>query len=302
MFDTARAEPPRFDRLARPEEPSLRATWGPLAALVRAKVLKVGEDSQRATWGPLAPLARALSRHLRRIARDQEARAAEVAAARGGQGLAVAEVDYEAETPPTKLTRYVVDLRERRFSKTRLSPRHIEFPSVAPAVAGARHRYVYSTPGASATSVTPQRGVLKTDTEDASQSQIWLPPSAHDYCGEAIFTPRAAASTEDDGYLLTLCFDGLLGTSSLLVLDARDVAAGPIARVPVSVEADLDALPADAEIAGPGHGLHATFVPSLTPSLAAIQQAEDARAQSGARFLADRERDADGPVPTPSHL
>ena len=55
-----------------------------------------------------------------------------------------------------------------------------------------------------------------------------------------IFTPRAgsedAAAEEDDGYLLTTCFDGRTGTSSLLVLDARNVAAGPVARVPLSDE------------------------------------------------------------------
>ena len=289
-MDTARAEPPRFDELAKPEEPSLRATWGPLAALVRASVLKAGEQSQRATWGPLALLARALVRHLRRIDREEEARIAEAAAARGGKMLAE-EVDYEAETPPTTLTRYTVDLRTRRFAKARLSPRHVEFPSVAPAVAGKRHRYVYSTPGASATLITPQRGVLKTDTLDASRSQIWLPPTAYEYCGEAIFTPRADASEEDDGYLLTLCFDGRHGTSALLVLDARDVSAGPVARVPISDEADLAALPADAEIPGPGHGLHATFVPGLAPTLATIQTAEEARAQANARFLSDGDGD-----------
>lgn len=249
--------------------------------------------------------------------------------------LAEAEaMDYERGTPRTSLQCYSVDLEQRSFTKRELSPFHIEFPTgtepavfaishcassaltavlcvplaVAPSVAGKAHRYVYSTAGASATVVTPQRGILKTDTLDMSRSQLWLPPTPCEYCGEPIFTPRSTAregqsgvneeipsaaeevsgsSAEDDGYLLTLCFDGSSGTSSLLVLDARNVGAGPIARVPVSEEADLAHLPEDAEIAGPGHGLHGTFVSGLAPDLATVRAAEEARARAGGRFLSD---------------
>ena len=214
---------------------------------------------------------------------------AERALGGGGNRFLIEDLDYERDVPRTDLVRYTVDLRRRTFSKRPLSTRHVEFPSVAAAVSGRPHRYVYSTPGPSAAGVSPQAGVLKTDTVDASRSQIWL-PREYEFCGEVIFTPRPEPQSEDDGYLLTLCYNGREGTSTMLAFDARGVDAGPIARVPLTTEADGDALPADAAIAGPGHGLHATFVPGLAPTLREVQDAETRRGQTDARFLSDAPR------------
>ena len=263
---------PNFEAISG-DEPSLRSTWGPLAGLVRRLRRIASEErryfARRRTKGQ--------SHNLHKRGKKPQTR------------FLLEEHDYEGETPRATLVRYTVHLESGQVTKSALSPRHVEFPSVAPAVAGARHRYIYSTPGASVDVVTPQRGVLKTDTLDASRSQMWMPPTPYEYCGEAIFTPRARGRSEDDGYLLTLCFDGRDGTSSLLVLDALDVAAGPIARVAVSDATDASELPADATIAGPGHGLHATFVPSLVPTLEEVQAAEAGRRQRSAAFLADHD-------------
>ena len=49
-------------------------------------------------------------------------------------------------------------------------------------------------------------------------------------CGEPAFVPRAGGA-EGDGYILTLLFDKTANTSDLAILDARQLAAGPIARV-----------------------------------------------------------------------
>ena len=38
---------------------------------------------------------------------------------------------------------------------------------------------------------------------------------------------------EDDGYIVTFLVDGKAGDSELLVLDAAQVARGPIARIPI---------------------------------------------------------------------
>lgn len=49
--------------------------------------------------------------------------------------------------------------------------------------------------------------------------------------GEPVFVPRPGGSGEDDGWLVTFVYDGAEGTSELIVLNARDITAGPIARV-----------------------------------------------------------------------
>ena len=51
--------------------------------------------------------------------------------------------------------------------------------------------------------------------------------------GEAVFAPDPDGRSEDDGWLLCTVFDEGAGSSEVAVLDARDVAAGPIARVRV---------------------------------------------------------------------
>ena len=91
---------------------------------------------------------------------------------------------------------------------------------------------------------------------------------------------------------------GVLGTSALLVLDARDVARGPLARVllapPATTTTATRASNDDvAPMFGPGHGLHATFVPDLVPTLEAVHAAERGRRERGACFIGDGDVDGD---------
>ena len=47
--------------------------------------------------------------------------------------------------------------------------------------------------------------------------------------GEPIFVPRSPDAAEDDGWLLTLVYSAKEHRSRLVVLDARDVEAEPVA-------------------------------------------------------------------------
>ena len=49
--------------------------------------------------------------------------------------------------------------------------------------------------------------------------------------GEGLFVPRPGASDEDDGWLLAFVHDEAEGQSELLVVDARELAAPPLARI-----------------------------------------------------------------------
>ena len=53
----------------------------------------------------------------------------------------------------------------------------------------------------------------------------------HGHVGEAVFAPDPGGSAEDDGWLLTLVWDDATDGTDLCVIDARDVAAGPVARL-----------------------------------------------------------------------
>jgi carotenoid cleavage dioxygenase-like enzyme len=54
-------------------------------------------------------------------------------------------------------------------------------------------------------------------------------PSGH--IGETVFAPDPDGSAEDDGWLLNIVYDSARDSSELVVLDAHDIGAGPIARV-----------------------------------------------------------------------
>ena len=49
--------------------------------------------------------------------------------------------------------------------------------------------------------------------------------------GEAVFAPKIGAVDEDDGYLICFVQDELNQRSECLILDAKDIEAGPIATL-----------------------------------------------------------------------
>ena len=49
--------------------------------------------------------------------------------------------------------------------------------------------------------------------------------------GESVFAADPDGSTEDDGWLLNIVYDDRRDASDLVVLDARDITAGPVATV-----------------------------------------------------------------------
>lgn len=51
------------------------------------------------------------------------------------------------------------------------------------------------------------------------------------YGGEAVFVSRPDATVEDDGWLITFVYDNSSETSELVVVNAQDVTAEPVARV-----------------------------------------------------------------------
>ena len=51
----------------------------------------------------------------------------------------------------------------------------------------------------------------------------------HDTCSEPVFVPRHASAEEGDGYLLTVVHRGAENRSDLVILDATDIKAAPIA-------------------------------------------------------------------------
>ena len=72
-------------------------------------------------------------------------------------------------------------------------------------------------------------GWVKHDLVTGESWELKLP--AGRYCSESPFVPRANAVDEDDGYLVSFVIDENKGTSECVILDAKHIEAGPIARI-----------------------------------------------------------------------
>jgi carotenoid cleavage dioxygenase len=72
-------------------------------------------------------------------------------------------------------------------------------------------------------------GYVKTDLQTGESWEYNLGPGQ--YASETPFAPRAGATSEDDGYLISFIIDENTGGSQCVILDARRIQDGPICRI-----------------------------------------------------------------------
>jgi carotenoid cleavage dioxygenase len=126
----------------------------------------------------------------------------------------------------TTLVRWTLDPASGRLGEELLHDRSQEFPRMNETLIGRPHRYGYA---ATWNIGDVASAVLKHDLA-AGTTEAWEPGPAAT-TGEPVFVPRDGASAEDDGWLLTFVHDAAEGASSLVVLPADDLGAGPVATV-----------------------------------------------------------------------
>jgi carotenoid cleavage oxygenase len=138
------------------------------------------------------------------------------------------------------LQRWTLDPGSGKALVEEVDSRPQEFPRADERLATRRHRFGYTTharladfDGRSGAS----SGVLKVDYDTGTVTAHEL--GAGRVAGEFVFVPAADDAGEDEGWLLGYVYDRATDRSELVVLDATDVAADPVARVhlPVRVPA-----------------------------------------------------------------
>ncbi|MEM7218256.1 MAG: carotenoid oxygenase family protein [Pseudomonadota bacterium] len=143
----------------------------------------------------------------------------------------------KANTPevPPMLHRWTIKQKEGRVSESQLDDRSVEFPRVPDALVGQKHRFGYTAEFASGKPMAA--AFRKYDLQTGESSAHDLGPGRTG--GEPVFVPAEGATNEDDGYLLSYVHDGATNSSELVIVDASNVAADPVARVhlPVRVPA-----------------------------------------------------------------
>jgi all-trans-8'-apo-beta-carotenal 15,15'-oxygenase len=136
-----------------------------------------------------------------------------------------------AGRPPT-LWRYRVSPGQRRAEGHELSPQGLEFPQVDGRRATGGYRVVYGVLSDSERGVSGQIGRVELDT---GRTDAWS-PGAGWLVSEPAFVPRPEASDEGDGWLVAHAYDPDRQATDAVVLDARNLAAGPVftAHLPVN--------------------------------------------------------------------
>ncbi|HVV11725.1 carotenoid oxygenase family protein [Amycolatopsis sp.] len=127
------------------------------------------------------------------------------------------------------LYRWVVDPGRRTVSEHALDDAAVEFPTLNDEHVGRGNRYLYTVGAPFLVRKDTGPSVIKYDTAHGSRQVHALDP--HWVVGEAVFVPGQDATAEDDGWLLSVITHETADAARLLVLDASDVAAGPVATV-----------------------------------------------------------------------
>lgn len=137
----------------------------------------------------------------------------------------MAYVDEHSFRP--KLHRWRFDLETGAVKEGHLDDRILEFGTFNQAIAGHKGRYAYST------TTLPGwflfTGVVKHDLETGRSWSLGFGDGR--FGSEAPFAPRVNARDEDDGYLVSFITDMIEDRSECVLIDARDVEAGPVCRI-----------------------------------------------------------------------
>ncbi|MBW8754520.1 MAG: carotenoid oxygenase family protein, partial [Sphingomonadales bacterium] len=126
--------------------------------------------------------------------------------------------------------RWVIDPETKRVERQTLDPTPQEFPRPDERFFGREYRYAWAiglpqdAPG-----FLGQQPLYRHDLVAGTRS-------VHDFGpgrvpGEFVFVPRHADAAEGDGWLMGYVIDTASETTELVVLDASDMAAAPVARV-----------------------------------------------------------------------
>jgi carotenoid cleavage dioxygenase len=123
--------------------------------------------------------------------------------------------------------RWQMNMRTGETKEGPLSDTITEFGMVNSTVAGRPYRWAYSALPTEGWFTF--EGIIKHDVTTGRMETYAFPEGT--YCSETVFAPRPAATSEDDGYLLTYTTDVVNDESHCAIFDAQNPADGPIARV-----------------------------------------------------------------------
>jgi carotenoid cleavage dioxygenase len=132
------------------------------------------------------------------------------------------------EGPPT-LDRWTIDLSAGKVLEERIDDRAQEFPRVDDRLTGRQHRYGYTEHFGWGDGGIRYGSLLKHDLRAGTAAEHVFGPGRQ--AAEGVFVPASPTAAEDEGWVLSVVYDGERDGSDLVILDATDFAGAPVATV-----------------------------------------------------------------------
>jgi all-trans-8'-apo-beta-carotenal 15,15'-oxygenase len=137
-----------------------------------------------------------------------------------------------------------IDLASGTVRTTRLSERCCEFAMVNPERQGLAARFAWMAVAERETGNDPLQAIKKLDLS-TGERRVWS-AAPRGFVSEPLMVPRPGATTEDDGWVLCLVWNGARCASDLVILDAASLAEVAVLELPLAVP----------------HGLHGSWAPA----------------------------------------
>ncbi len=127
-----------------------------------------------------------------------------------------------------QLYQWRFDMKTGQTTEGPLDDANTEFPTLDARLVGKKSRYAYNVHLSDHPTLLFD-GIFKYDLELGDTQRHWFGEGR--FGSEAPFAPSATGTAEDDGYLVSFVYDQNEDRSEVVILDASDMTAEPLARV-----------------------------------------------------------------------
>ena len=137
---------------------------------------------------------------------------------------------YGGETTVARLWKWTIDLELGSVKEEQIDDAPCDFPRIDDRRIGFKNDYGYfTTLETDVESLTIGRHLLKYDLVNDKRLTHDLGENVTG--GEALFAPRTASSSEDDGWVISLAYEAETDRSKLLIINSQDFESAPVAEI-----------------------------------------------------------------------
>eukprot|EP00012_Vannella_robusta_P007097 CAMPEP_0206194036 /NCGR_PEP_ID=MMETSP0166-20121206/6946_1 /ASSEMBLY_ACC=CAM_ASM_000260 /TAXON_ID=95228 /ORGANISM="Vannella robusta, Strain DIVA3 518/3/11/1/6" /LENGTH=501 /DNA_ID=CAMNT_0053610909 /DNA_START=69 /DNA_END=1574 /DNA_ORIENTATION=+ len=137
---------------------------------------------------------------------------------------------FNASAAPGRVYSFDINLALDTMTWKQVDGCSCEFPTSNISMTGKPWRYAYLMAAEAGKPEIPYQEVIKFDTAQSNR-QVWSARSESGVIGEPVFIPHPEGKEEDDGWVIVQMYCCKTHKTQFVLLDARDLSAGPIARI-----------------------------------------------------------------------